>query len=92
MIDTAVHELRELIQGTAFEPGDAGYADTCTLFNAAIERRPAMVVRPTTVADVAEAIRVARRNRSAAGGAKRRSLCGRLVAVRRRCGDRYALD
>ena len=75
MIDTAVHELRELIQGTAFEPGDAGYADTCTLFNAAIERRPAMVVRPTTVADVAEAIRVARQTVS-------RWLCEVVVTLR----------
>ena len=81
MIDTAVHQLRELIDGAAFEPGDAGYADACTLFNAAIERTPAVVVRPTSAADVAGAIRLRASKRPAVGDAKRRPLRGRLVAV-----------
>ena len=92
MIDTAIHQLSEHIQGTVFEPGDAGYADTCTLFNAAIERAPAVVVR----------VRLESQDRgrgdprspaptAAAGCAKRRPLRRRLVAVRRRPGGRHAV-
>lgn len=41
-------------------PGDPAYADTCTLFNSAVDRRPALVVRCRDAGDVAEAIALAR--------------------------------
>jgi len=42
------------------ESGDDAYADTCTLFNSAIERHPAYVVRCRDAADVVAGIRFAR--------------------------------
>jgi FAD/FMN-containing dehydrogenase len=45
------------------EPGSFEYADTTTLFNAMIERRPALVARCASPADVAEAIALARERR-----------------------------
>ena len=45
-----------------YEPGTPEYADTTTLNNAMIERRPAVVARCASPADVAEAIAYARRH------------------------------
>ena len=44
-----------------YEPGTPEYADTTTLNNAMIERRPALVARCASPADVADAIAYARR-------------------------------
>jgi FAD/FMN-containing dehydrogenase len=44
-----------------YEPGTPEYADTTTLNNAMIERRPAVVARCASPADVADAIAYARR-------------------------------
>ncbi len=46
-----------------YEPGDPQYADTTTLNNAMIDRRPAYVARCASPADVAEAIAFARSRR-----------------------------
>jgi FAD/FMN-containing dehydrogenase len=46
-----------------YEPGAPEYADTTTLNNSMIERRPALVARCASPADVAEAIAVARARR-----------------------------
>ena len=43
-----------------YEPGTPEYADTTTLNNSMIERRPAVVARCASPADVAEAIAYAR--------------------------------
>src|SRR5919106_20875 len=43
-----------------YEPGTPEYADTTTLNNAMIERRPALVARCASPADVAQAIAIAR--------------------------------
>ena len=98
MIATGLPELRKLIRGAVFEPGDAGYVDACTLFNAAIERRPAVVVRPVTVADVAEAIRFSRRHdlplavRSGGHSAAGWSLCDGGVVLDMRSIDTIDID
>jgi FAD/FMN-containing dehydrogenase len=52
--------LATRLDGSLHLPGDPEYVDSCTLFNAAIARRPAMVIRCVTSADVAVAIRHAR--------------------------------
>ena len=41
-------------------PGDAGYDDARRLWNAIHDRRPAVIVRPTTAQEVAVAVRFAR--------------------------------
>jgi FAD/FMN-containing dehydrogenase len=98
VIDSAVHELRELTQGRVFQPGEPGYVDACTLFNAAIERRPALVARPASAADVAEAIRFARRHdlplavRSGGHSAAGWSLCDGGLVLDMRSIDTIDVD
>ena len=63
MSDTAISihdDLRSRLRGEVHEPGSEGYADTCTLFNTMIERRPRVVVRPESPQDVAVALTYAR--------------------------------
>ena len=45
------------LRGPTLWPGDAAYADACRIWNAMIERRPALVVRPHDVGEVASCIR-----------------------------------
>lgn len=52
--------LRMQLDGELHEPGESGYVDACTLFNAAIQRQPACVVRPTSTSDIAATIHHAR--------------------------------
>ena len=58
--DGAIDELRSRIAGGVHTEGDAEYADTCTLFNAMIERRPAVVARCASPDDIATALGFAR--------------------------------
>jgi FAD/FMN-containing dehydrogenase len=46
--------------GQVCSPGDAGYAEAVRIWNAAIERRPSVVVRCASAADVSAALRFAR--------------------------------
>ena len=58
--DTAVAELRQRVSGSVLVPGDPGYDEARTLWNAMIDRRPALVVRARNAADVAAAMDFAR--------------------------------
>ena len=58
--DPALHELRQQLRGHVYDPGDAEYAEACTLFNARIERRPRHVVRCSRPHHVAAALAYAR--------------------------------
>jgi FAD/FMN-containing dehydrogenase len=58
--DTAIDELRLRLAGGLHEPGSAGYDDGCSLFNAMVERRPALVARCTAPDDVVAALAFAR--------------------------------
>jgi FAD/FMN-containing dehydrogenase len=51
------------IRGSVHLPGDTAYDEACRIWNAMIERRPALVVRPAADGDVAEAISFARQHR-----------------------------
>jgi FAD/FMN-containing dehydrogenase len=52
-----VVELEEGITGSVIRPGDEEYDDARRVWNYAIDRRPALVVRAATVEDVARTVR-----------------------------------
>jgi FAD/FMN-containing dehydrogenase len=49
--------------GAAIQPGDSGYDEARAVYNGMIDRRPALIVRPTGAADVRDAIAFARQQR-----------------------------
>lgn len=58
--DAAVAELRGSVAGSVLMPGEAGYDEARTLWNAMVDRRPALVVRAANAGDVTAAVRFAR--------------------------------
>ncbi|MDQ7976185.1 FAD-binding oxidoreductase [Paraburkholderia sp. SARCC-3016] len=56
----AVDGLRAATRGQVFVPDDAGYHEACTIWNAMIDRRPAVIVRCAGVSDVRGAVNFAR--------------------------------
>jgi FAD/FMN-containing dehydrogenase len=58
--DEAVQGLRERLRGALLAPGDAGFDEATLLWNASIEKTPALVVQPTGTADVVAAVDFAR--------------------------------
>ena len=52
--------LRETFRGEVITPDDLGYDDARRVWNSMFDRRPAVLVRPTGVGDVATAIRFGR--------------------------------
>jgi FAD/FMN-containing dehydrogenase len=57
-----VDALRGSFGGTVVMPGDASYDESRSLWNGQIDRRPAIIARCSSAADVAGAIRFAREN------------------------------
>jgi FAD/FMN-containing dehydrogenase len=55
-----LNRLRETLGGDVISPEHDGYDDARRVWNAVYDRRPAVIVRPTSVDDVATAIRFAR--------------------------------
>ena len=60
VISADVEALRAGITGQVFLPEDAGYDEARTVWNADIDRHPAVVVRCASAADVSAAIGFAR--------------------------------
>jgi FAD/FMN-containing dehydrogenase len=61
-IDAAeLEQLRESFSGTVLEPEGAGYEEARRIHNGLIDRRPALIARCRNTADVADAVRFARR-------------------------------
>ena len=60
MTRTHLAELRRSFAGELITPGAPGYHDAHRVWNAVFDRRPALVVRPTSVADVQAAVRFGR--------------------------------
>ena len=57
---TGFEALRAAVHGLVIGPDDEGYDQARRIWNGAIDRRPACVVRCSGVADVVEAVRFAR--------------------------------
>ncbi|HEY2636859.1 MAG TPA: FAD-binding protein, partial [Solirubrobacteraceae bacterium] len=57
---TAPSALNDHLDGRLLEPGDAGYDEARTVWNAMVDRRPRAIVRCSGVADVVAAVRAAR--------------------------------
>lgn len=55
-----IDRLREACAGEVITPGDDTYDDARRVWNTRFDRRPAVIVRPTSVQDVATAIRFGR--------------------------------
>src|SRR5215210_1899625 len=60
--ETAVQGLAASMRGPLLQPGDAGYDEARTLYNAMIDKHPALIARCATVADVIAAVNFARDN------------------------------
>jgi FAD/FMN-containing dehydrogenase len=52
--------LRKRLKGTLVTAGDPGYDEARTIWNAMIDRRPAVIVRAKSAQDVVEAVKVAK--------------------------------
>src|SRR3954452_7140853 len=57
---TGAIELDAAFQGQQFRPGDDGYDDARAVYNGMVDKRPGLVARCSGVADVIEAVKVAR--------------------------------
>jgi FAD/FMN-containing dehydrogenase len=60
MNNSIIDQLRDQIRGAVIGPADDGYEDARSVYNAMIDRRPQVVVRPASVADVTTTVNVAR--------------------------------
>jgi FAD/FMN-containing dehydrogenase len=58
--ETTIPVIRGRFEGELLEPGDDGYDEARTVFNAMIDRRPRLIVRCTGAADVAAGVLLAR--------------------------------
>jgi len=57
-----IDELRNQVSGDVIGPDDGAYDEARKVYNAMIDRRPAVVVRPKSAADVSAAVDAAREN------------------------------
>jgi FAD/FMN-containing dehydrogenase len=76
-----LEDLARSTSGTILQPGDSGYDEARRVHNGSIDRRPALIVRCRTAADVAAAVRFARASDleiSVRGGGH--NVAGRAVA------------
>jgi len=60
LADSGIGDLRQSMSGPVLGPEDSGYDDARRLWNAAIDRRPAVIARCQSAADVSRAVRFAR--------------------------------
>ncbi|SFQ16947.1 FAD/FMN-containing dehydrogenase [Mesorhizobium sp. NFR06] len=56
----AIEAFRATLRGSLLRPGDVGYDDARTIYNAMIDRRPALIARCAGVSDVIQSVNFAR--------------------------------
>jgi len=57
-----IEELHQNFRGPVFQPGDSGYDEARSVYNAMIDKRPRIIARCTNVADVITAVRYGQAN------------------------------
>ena len=62
MTGIMLDQLREQVGGDVIAPGNDAYDEARTVYNAMIDRHPAVVVRAASVSDVTAAVNIAREN------------------------------
>ncbi|MDP9300738.1 MAG: FAD-binding oxidoreductase [Actinomycetota bacterium] len=62
MPNVSIDELRTQVRGDVISSDDEAYEEARHVYNAMIDRRPAMIVRPANVGDVIAAVNLAREN------------------------------
>ena len=62
LTEALVEEFQTSLRGPLLQPGDAGYDDARIVWNGMIDRRPALIARCAGVADVIQAVNLARDN------------------------------
>jgi FAD/FMN-containing dehydrogenase len=60
MTTTTLNPELDRLDGRLLRPGDAGYDEARTVWNAMVDRRPRMIIRCASVEDVVTAVRTAR--------------------------------
>ena len=83
-----IEQLKSGFQGEVLLPGDAAYDDARAIWNAMIDKRPAVIARCASTADVVRAVKFARENSLvlAVRG------CGHNIAGSALCDDGIVVD
>ncbi len=86
--DAKIEEFRGTLEGQVILPGDAAYDGARKIWNAMIDKHPALIVRCAGTSDVVQAVNFARENGLPARRARRRAQHRRQRHLRRRPDDR----
>ena len=78
-----VQPIRATFQGDLFTPETSGYDAACRIWNASVNKRPALIARCSGLADIIAAVDFARENGLLTADPRRRSQRGRPCPLRR---------
>ncbi len=91
-IETKIEQLKNGLSGQVILPSDDAYESARRIWNAMIDKRPALIARCATTSDVVRAVNFARDNGRPPRRARRRAQHRRQRLVRRRPRDRPVAD
>ena len=90
--ESDISALRARLRGPLVQAGESGYEEACTLFNAMIDRRPALVARCQGAADVMAAVNFVRDHDVLVFGERGWAWHRWKGCLRRRTTDRHVSD